>query len=537
MKHPFLKSIVVIGSVAAALMSCSDDSTTSTGDELSNIETPSENPTTTVTVTEPSWVLEADQTYLINTDFIVKDANGNLVGTYDIATQTIIAADGVTPIVGNVDLGTLAVKDAGDVIEVGPASSADAVPVDPALSSAVVIPDPMSSATVIPVDPALSSAVVVPVQSSSSVQQPLQSSSSQQQQAQSSSSQQQQQGGNGGKCNGGATPWDNLKGANGEQFTYNEKCELVCHYDPTGKNCANAGTATANSSSSQQQQQQQPSSSSQQQQWQPSSSSQQQQWQPSSSSQAKSSSSQYQQGGATPNFAIKAGGRSGSGWSSRYWDCCKPHCAWSGKGGPIARTCNINQQTLTKGDDTQKSMCEGGPAALCNDQRPIIINDNLAYAFAAGPGNSYAGSCGSCFLLEFDGNSRHTTDGRTAALKGKKMVIMISNIGYDVEDGQFDMMIPGGGVGIFNGCSTLWGINNLGAQHGGLLKDCGGDKKVTDVAAMQKCLEDKCNSVFASVPDAKAGCLFHAQWLMAANNPSFKYTELESCPQELVNKY
>ena len=99
------------------------------------------------------------------------------------------------------------------------------------------------------------------------------------------------------------------------------------------------------------------------------------------------------------------------------------------------------------------------------------------------------------------------------------------------------MMIPGGGVGIFNGCSALWGINNLGAQHGGFLKDCGGDKKVNDVAKVQKCLEDKCNSVFANIPDAKAGCLFHAQWLMAANNPSFKYEELESCPQELVNKY
>jgi hypothetical protein len=186
-----------------------------------------------------------------------------------------------------------------------------------------------------------------------------------------------------------------------------------------------------------------------------------------------------------------------------------------------------------------KSICDGGPAGLCNNQAPFVINDELAYAFAAGPGNEYAGSCGSCFLLTFDGNSRHTTDARTAALKGKKLVIMISNIGYDVENGQFDMMIPGGGVGIFNGCSAMWGISNLGSSHGGFLKDCGGDQKLTDakVATVQKCLEDKCNSVFANIPEAKAGCLFHAQWLAAANNPSFKYEELEECPQELKSKF
>ena len=255
----------------------------------------------------------------------------------------------------------------------------------------------------------------------------------------------------------------------------------------------------------------------------------------SSSSSIASSSSQA----VTPNFKIKSGGRSGQGWGSRYWDCCKPHCAWTGKGGLVSRTCDANQNTLEKGNDFESSICEGGKAGLCNDQAPFAVNDELAYAFAAGPGNSYSSSCGTCLLLTFTGESRHTTDDRTKALKGKKMVIMISNIGYDVEEGQFDLMIPGGGVGIFNGCSALWGINNLGAQHGGFLKDCGGDKKLSgsNVATVQKCLEDKCNSVFANIPEAKKGCLFHAQWLAAANNPSFKYEELSECPKELLDKF
>lgn len=42
-----------------------------------------------------------------------------------------------------------------------------------------------------------------------------------------------------------------------------------------------------------------------------------------------------------------AGGASGTGTTTRYWDCCKTTCAWSGKAtlasgsGPVT-TCDIN---------------------------------------------------------------------------------------------------------------------------------------------------------------------------------------------------
>ena len=535
MKHQFLKSVLILGSVLA-FMNCSDENTMTPETD----PTAQENPTPT----DYAWKLEANgDIYLIYPSGTVTNANGIIVGTHDKENGTIVGIDNNT-IFQNIFTDNLEVTTLEEQKAKLPASS-ETVP-------------PQSSATVNP--PASSANVTTPTSSannqtmsSANTQQPnssantVTSSSSAQQQQQTNSSAATSGNCDGkcfdapsGKCVG---KYDQLTGSKGEKYAYDNDCKLNCYYDPDGKECKNiSGAAPASSnaqqqtkSSSSQQQQQQKSSSSQQQQ-QKSSSSQQQAKSSSSQQQPKSSSSSVAQG-STPNFKIKSGGRSGQGWGSRYWDCCKPHCAWSGKGGPIARTCNASQQTLAKGDDMVKSICDGGPAGLCNSQAPFAINDNLAYAFAAGPGNSYAGSCGSCFLLTFDGNSRHTTDARTQALKGKQMVIMISNIGYDVENGQFDMMIPGGGVGIFNGCSALWGINNLGAQHGGFLKDCGGDKKVNDVATVQKCLEDKCNSVFANIPDAKAGCLFHAQWLMAANNPSFKYEELESCPQELVNKY
>ena len=117
---------------------------------------------------------------------------------------------------------------------------------------------------------------------------------------------------------------------------------------------------------------------------------------------------------------------------------------------------------------------------------------------------------------------------------------MASNIGYDVAGGQFDIMIPGGGVGIFNGCSDILG-NNLGAQYGGLLSDCenevgyGGDDN-TIYTRRKECLINKCNRFFSGKEDAKDGCLFLANFLEAAGNPLHTYKEIE-CPQVLKDRY
>ena len=73
---------------------------------------------------------------------------------------------------------------------------------------------------------------------------------------------------------------------------------------------------------------------------------------------------------------------------------------------------------------------------------------------------------------------------------------MPSNIGYDVGGGQFDIMIPGGGVGQFNGCAQILG-SNLGKTYGGLLSDCedevgwnGSDEEIYE--KRKSCLTQKC---------------------------------------------
>lgn len=228
------------------------------------------------------------------------------------------------------------------------------------------------------------------------------------------------------------------------------------------------------------------------------------------------------------------GGASGEGWATRYWDCCKPSCAWNeNSGGNPTKTCTLQGNTVGPGD---QSVCSGGQAAVCTSQIPFAVNDNLAYGFAAVPAAD-GGKCGKCFALEFTGEGKYETKSPHQALKGKILVVMVSNIGGDVNHGQFDVMIPGGGVGAFNGCSSVWG-NNLGAQYGGLLSDCeesvGYNGDLTK--KRRECLTEKCNSVFANHKDAKEGCLFLANWMQAAGNPKHKYREVE-CPSALKAKW
>lgn len=243
----------------------------------------------------------------------------------------------------------------------------------------------------------------------------------------------------------------------------------------------------------------------------------------SSSSVAKSSSSQ---GSQAPNIKVIQGGKSGSGYATRYWDSCKPHCAWEGKGGPVARTCQ--RDGTTRAGSGESSVCDGGNAGTCFDQTPIIINNDYAYAFAATPGGG--NDCGKCYMLTFKGTGADATNTPTddahRSIKGKKLIVMSNNIGYDVNHGQFDIMIPGGGPGAFNGCSQM-GISCAGAQYGGFLTTCNYKKD---------CLINMCNQEYSSKPSLKAGCLFLANWMNAANNPEVDYVEVE-CPSELTAKY
>lgn len=256
--------------------------------------------------------------------------------------------------------------------------------------------------------------------------------------------------------------------------------------------------------------------------------------QKSSSSAAKPApSTSASTGGQCPNIVTKGGG--GSGWATRYWDCCKPSCSWNENAwGNPAKQCDAKGKNQNN-DYGAQSVCSGGNAATCTSQIPFTIDGckEMAFAFAAVPASN-GGQCGKCFQLTFTGEGKYSNDANIRAIKGKKLIVMVTNIGSDVNQGQFDIMIPGGGVGQFNGCSQMgWG--DQGEQYGGLLSVCETETGYS-AGGYVNCLEKKCNSVFANDEQAKEGCLFLAGWMHAASNPMHNYVEVE-CPSVLKSKY
>jgi hypothetical protein len=272
------------------------------------------------------------------------------------------------------------------------------------------------------------------------------------------------------------------------------------------------------------------------------------------------------------------------GWASRYWDGCKPHCSraehvkdtqpwaickncdknnnempayylhpeasdwWPGEWLGTPSGCDAHDMNLWQSSQTYRDWVSANPAYppnspayTCWDQAPYIVNDTLAYAFAAT--SMEESHCGKCFVLQFDGGNYF--DGSRdshRAIKGKNLVVLSSNVGGDVAAGQFDIMIPGGGLGAFTtGFPTQLNVpaDDFGKTMGGLLSTCisSVDYYKTPMEVIQNCVRERCRNVFGTkAKELLDGCLFIADWYMAADNPTHVYKEVE-CPQYLIDKY
>jgi len=229
-----------------------------------------------------------------------------------------------------------------------------------------------------------------------------------------------------------------------------------------------------------------------------------------------------------------------SGYATRYWDCCKAHCGWPGNVNPATEPL----QSCDKGDaghgaeHTVTSACQAladDSAFTCYDNAPWAVDDALAYGFAAVPADGDI--CGRCYQLEFDGTGHYNAqDPGSVALKSKTMIVQATNIGFDVGGGQFDILTPGGGVGLFDACSFQWDVATpeLGATYGGFMTYCqqnvGGDHQ-----KLKECVLSRCAAVFdePALAELAAGCEWYVQWYEVADNPNLRYQEV-ACPAEIV---
>ena len=108
----------------------------------------------------------------------------------------------------------------------------------------------------------------------------------------------------------------------------------------------------------------------------------------------------------------------------------------------------------------------------------------------------------------------------------------------DSDGGGFILLVPGGGHGMYEtGCVGIFS-GDEGAKYGGLLQDCQDEVGMNDgeagYTARKECLIRKCKENFTD--EVREGCLFYANFLEAASNPSYTSTEVE-CPQILKDSY
>ncbi|KAK1528955.1 glycosyl hydrolase family 45 [Colletotrichum costaricense] len=203
-----------------------------------------------------------------------------------------------------------------------------------------------------------------------------------------------------------------------------------------------------------------------------------------------------------------------TGSTTRYWDCCKPSCAWPGKipasslaAGPVT-TCDRNDNPLSDGGATRSGCDSGGGAYMCSAQSPWAVSDDLAYGFAAVriSGGTEAQWCCACYELTFT----------SGAVAGKRMVVQATNTGGDLGQNHFDIAIPGGGVGQFNACTDQYGApaNGWGQRYGGVSSRA------------------ECDGFPAKL---KAGCYWRFDWFKGADNPSVSFRQV-TCPAEITNK-
>ena len=197
--------------------------------------------------------------------------------------------------------------------------------------------------------------------------------------------------------------------------------------------------------------------------------------------------------------------------TTRYWDCCKPSCAWAGNvGGMQPATACGNDGNSTVGADAKNACESGGTAFQCNWGVPWQVGPSLSYGYVA----FNSGGCGTCYQLDFP--------------NGKTMIVQVINIGA-MSGTNFDLLIPGGGVGAMNACTqngTMWGNVDAGAQHGGFLATCGPN---------MSCITDMCQNAFGSNAALMAGCEWFTGWFGAQDNPNVTYAQTD-CPAEITNK-
>ncbi|KAF7263922.1 hypothetical protein GWI33_000903 [Rhynchophorus ferrugineus] len=208
------------------------------------------------------------------------------------------------------------------------------------------------------------------------------------------------------------------------------------------------------------------------------------------------------------NISPIINGVSGYGTTTRYWDCCKPSCAWKENVQTASPVRSCAADGVTGVNASVKSGCDdGGTSYVCNNQQPWVASNSLAYGFVAASfsGGTDNSKCCICLQLDF-----------TGSLSGKSMIVQVTNTGSDLGTNHFDIQMPGSGVGIFTrGCYSQWNApwSGWGQQYGGVSSD---------------------SECYQLPSQLQSGCHFRFNWFQNADNPQVNFQQV-TCPSALTS--
>ncbi|KAF2830038.1 endoglucanase 1 precursor [Ophiobolus disseminans] len=205
---------------------------------------------------------------------------------------------------------------------------------------------------------------------------------------------------------------------------------------------------------------------------------------------------------------------SGEAVTTRFWDCCKPSCAWNGKADvskPVY-SCSIDDKPT---DILAGTACgTGGTAYQCSNQQPWAINDTLSYGFAGAfimPDLTHGGIegawCCACYQLDF------TSD----PLRGKSLIVQASNTAYDITTtNRFSIAMPGGNTTSQNACAQQYGVGQsvFGSNNMGVRK------------------KEDCQNLPGPLRD---GCNWRFDWFKDTAFPTANFKRVV-CPAELTQR-
>ena len=255
---------------------------------------------------------------------------------------------------------------------------------------------------------------------------------------------------------------------------------------------------------------------------------------------------------------LQAMGAWRTGFTSRSFSCNKPYCAWPVCERNSRTQCNeyAPRGTRPTPSCTAEDVIWRYPykdAYACSNQSPWQDPLDPATSFGFATVAPSIAQCQHCFEIVHHGagGQFRPDDMGSKRLAGKRMIVQAVSIDPGLPEGQFDLLVPGGGVGAGRDkCDAQWRVKerhvDLGLRSGGFLSRCFGCTEpgpqcrplTQPHEETRRCVMSMCEDAFGGTPRfaaLKAACEWFAQFYEVADYPQMQYRRVQ-CPDAIYKR-